>query len=54
VNAHSLLLQAIDYDNHYINCKYCMLEMMKECQETEKGQKLRSAVCLEEIWLVEN
>ncbi|XP_076808742.1 tRNA-dihydrouridine(20) synthase [NAD(P)+]-like isoform X1 [Clavelina lepadiformis] len=40
---------AVNYDNHYINCKYCLLEVMHDCQESEKGVKLRSAVSLQEI-----
>uniref|UniRef100_A0A6F9DC03 tRNA-dihydrouridine(20) synthase [NAD(P)+]-like n=1 Tax=Phallusia mammillata TaxID=59560 RepID=A0A6F9DC03_9ASCI len=40
---------AVRYDNHYINCKFCILEMMKEKQETPVGQAVRSALSLEQI-----
>nr|XP_009858018.1 tRNA-dihydrouridine(20) synthase [NAD(P)+]-like [Ciona intestinalis] len=40
---------AIQYDNHYINCKFCILEMMHETQETEAGKQVRSSLSLHEI-----
>uniref|UniRef100_H2YFU7 DRBM domain-containing protein n=1 Tax=Ciona savignyi TaxID=51511 RepID=H2YFU7_CIOSA len=40
---------AIQYDNHYINCKFCVLEMMHDIQETKAGRMVRSALSLHEI-----
>jgi len=40
---------AIQYDNHVSNCKYCILEMMKGEQESERGKKCRASESMRDM-----
>lgn len=40
---------AIRYDNHFINCKFCIQEVMRDKQEGEIGKLLHASVSLREI-----
>lgn len=44
------LLQAVRYDNHYTNTKYCLCQMLREQLETTQGKKLHAAQSTREIW----
>lgn len=44
------LLQAVRYDNHYTNTKYCLCQMLREQLETTQGKKLHAAQSTQEIW----
>jgi len=40
---------AISLNNHYVNCKYCILQIMKGLQESPEGVVVRAAENLREI-----
>jgi len=40
---------ALSINNHYINCKYCMLQMMKSEQESDDGVIIRASENIQEI-----
>lgn len=42
--------QAVRYDNHYTNTKYCLCQMLREQLETTQGKKLHAAQSTQEIW----
>uniref|UniRef100_T1JM82 DUS-like FMN-binding domain-containing protein n=1 Tax=Strigamia maritima TaxID=126957 RepID=T1JM82_STRMM len=53
----SLLKYAIDYDNHPLNTKYGVQQMLQDLQETPLGRKLLSAKTLHqicELWQLED
>ncbi|XP_043382269.1 tRNA-dihydrouridine(20) synthase [NAD(P)+]-like isoform X2 [Chelonia mydas] len=41
--------QAVRYDNHYTNTKYCLCQMLREQLETTEGKKLHAAQSTQEI-----
>lgn len=45
----SYLKYAIDYDNVFSNTKYCILNMMRELQESPTGKQIQEAKIVEEI-----
>ena len=44
------LFQAVLYDSHYANTKYCVLQMLHEDMDMREGQETLGAMSLEEIW----
>lgn len=40
----------VDYDNTPSNTKYCIQMMLRELQETPRGQQFLQCQTLEEIW----
>lgn len=44
------LHQAVRYDNHYTNTKYCLCQMLREQLETTQGKRLHAAQTTQEIW----
>lgn len=45
----SLLRYAVDYNNHPLNTKYCIQQMLQELQESPRGRALLSSKTLQEI-----
>uniref|UniRef100_UPI00193A55AE tRNA-dihydrouridine(20) synthase [NAD(P)+]-like isoform X1 n=2 Tax=Styela clava TaxID=7725 RepID=UPI00193A55AE len=43
------LKYAIKYNNHFINCKFCIQEILRDKQESPMGKQLRSSSSLREI-----
>ncbi|NWW35940.1 DUS2L synthase, partial [Panurus biarmicus] len=43
------LHQAVRYDNHYTNTKYCLCQMLREQLETTQGKRLHAAQSTQEI-----
>lgn len=46
------LHHAVDYDNVAPNTKYCIQNMLRNIQETEKGRNFLESTSLQQIWLV--
>lgn len=44
------LKYAVDYDNSPSNTKYCIQNILRELQETEKGKKFLETQTLQQIW----
>lgn len=44
------LRYAVDYDNSPSNSKYCVQSMLRDLQETPKGQLFLDAQTLQQIW----
>lgn len=44
------LKYAVDYDNSPSNSKYCVQNMLRELQDTEKGKKFLETQTLQQIW----
>lgn len=44
------LKYAVDYDNSPSNTKYCIQNMLRELQETEKGKQFLEAQTLQKMW----
>lgn len=42
--------QAVQYDNHYTNTKYCLCQMLREQLESPQGRLLHAAQSSQEIW----
>ena len=42
--------QAVQYDNHYTNTKYCLCQMLREQLESPQGKLLHAAQSSQEIW----
>lgn len=45
-----VLPQAVKYDNHYTNTKYCLCQMLREQLESSQGRLLHAAQSSREIW----
>lgn len=45
-----VLPQAVKYDNHYTNTKYCLCQMLQEQLESSQGRLLHAAQSSWEIW----
>lgn len=42
--------QAVQYDNHYTNTKYCLCQMLREQLESPQGKLLHASQSAQEIW----
>jgi len=43
---------AVDYDNVAPNTKYCIQNMLRNIQETERGRHFLESTSLQQIWFV--
>lgn len=46
------LRYAVDYDNVAPNTKYCIQNMLRNIQETERGRNFLESTSLQQIWFV--
>lgn len=46
------LHHAVDYDNVAPNTKYCIQNMLRNIQETERGRNFLESTSLQQIWFV--
>lgn len=46
------LRHAVDYDNVAPNTKYCIQNMLRNIQETERGRNFLESTSLQQIWFV--
>ena len=42
--------QAVRYDNHAFNTKYCLCQMLRDKVESEMGKRVKTAQTLSDIW----
>lgn len=45
----AFFLQAIRYDNHAFNTKYCLCQMLRDKVESPLGKQVQTAKCTAEI-----